>query len=105
MPVFNIGETITTGEARIEAEELPVGDHTFQLVVEDDQGQRSDPDRVRISVRRTRPTAILAGPEGTVELGDASTLDGTGSSAVEPATLSSWEWTLQSSEEPNPDNP
>ena len=105
MPVFNIGETLTTEEPTVDAEELPVGDHVFDLVVEDDRGLRSDPATVRVSVRSTRPTARLSGPPDAVELGNNATLDGRESSAVEPAALRTFDWTLVSSEEPGPDVP
>lgn len=103
MPVFNIGEPILTDQPTIQAEDLPEGDHTFELEVEDDRGQRSDPDRVVVRVRRTRPTARLSGPEGTVELGNPAPLDGRASTAVEPAVIRSWGWTLVDSQEPGVD--
>ncbi len=96
MPVFITGEPVTTLEPGVEADRLPVGEHTFELVVVDSEDRRSEPASVVITVVRTRPTARLAEPTGPVELGNAAGLDGRESTAVLPATLTSWEWTLKS---------
>ena len=60
------------------SEELPLlpGRHQFQLVVEDDAGNRSDPDLVEVVVRDTlKPTAVLEAPK-TVQPGQTFSLDG-----------------------------
>ena len=61
MPVFNVGETQTTTIPTIAVDELGVGRHVFQLVVEDDAANQSDKAIIAVIVRDTsQPTAILA---------------------------------------------
>ena len=99
MPIFKPGEAIETQEPTIEVTanaELPLlpGRHQFQLVVEDDAGNRSDPDIVDVIVRDTvRPTAVLEAPK-TVQPGQTFTLDGRRSSDVAPGRVVKFEWTL-----------
>lgn len=92
------GETITTTEPRLEIAPsreapMPAGTYIFELVVEDDQGKKSPPARVSVVVQKTLPDAVVKGPD-KVEPGARFTLDGTGSSAVAPARLAKFLWTL-----------
>ena len=51
MVAFTIGKPITTDVAGIEVDGLPAGSHRFQLVVEDNDGLRSQPDQIVVLVR------------------------------------------------------
>ena len=99
MPTFKIGQTVETKEPVVEIsitpeEFLPVGTHTFQLIVVDDSKNESLPANFRLVVRDTqRPTAVLTGPEA-VEFGQAFRLDGSRSSDVAPGKVVSYRWTL-----------
>lgn len=98
MPPIQIGETLTTEDPKIEITPtreapLPVGEHIFELVVEDDQQRRSPPVNVRVVVQKTLPEAVLTGPE-PVEVGAPFALSAEGSTAVEPAKLVSFHWRL-----------
>ncbi len=101
MPEMRIGETIETTESSVEVtvspdNPLPVGRHVFQLVVEDDSGNRSQPDRVTVIVRDTQaPTAVLSAPS-QVEAGQSFNLDGRQSSDVAPGRVVRYHWTLVS---------
>jgi hypothetical protein len=65
MPEFKVGQTETRADGTIDVEvnprnPLPVGAHRFQLVVEDDAGNPSQPAFLNVIVRDTdRPTAVL----------------------------------------------
>ncbi|MGA9582588.1 MAG: hypothetical protein WBR13_11545 [Allosphingosinicella sp.] len=65
MPEFKVGQTETRADGVIEVEvsprnPLPVGAHRFQLVVEDDAGNASQPAFLNVIVRDTdKPTAVL----------------------------------------------
>ena len=65
MPEFKVGQTETRADGVIDVEvnprnPLPVGAHRFQLVVEDDAGNVSQPTFLNVIVRDTdRPTAVL----------------------------------------------
>jgi len=91
MPEFVVGTPLETDQENIEVTvnvEVPlaVGRHKFQLVVEDDSGNRSLPDEVEIIVRDTqRPTAVISGPT-QVEFGKRFNLSGKGSSDVPPGS-------------------
>ena len=52
MAIFKINEPIETREPFITVERLPLGQHTFQLVVEDSSGNASQFDQVIVTVRR-----------------------------------------------------
>ena len=68
MPVFAANQPVDTDQASVEVTVdadnlLPVGVHTFQLVVSDDSGNLSQPALVEIVVRDTQaPTAVIDGP-------------------------------------------
>lgn len=58
MPVFKKNEPIETNSPtiRVENTDLPVGRHAFQLVVEDEAGNRSEPAQTTIMVhQRSQP--------------------------------------------------
>lgn len=65
MPEFKVGQTEVRADGVIDVEvnprnPLPVGAHRFQLVVEDDAGNVSQPTFLNVIVRDTeRPTAVL----------------------------------------------
>ena len=64
MPVFQTGQPIETDQPFIAVENrLPPGRHTFQLVVVDDGGNRSDPARAVVIVKAPLPPPPT-GPTG-----------------------------------------
>jgi len=101
MAKFIIGTPVATDDPGIEVtvsaeSPLPVGRHTFQLVVEDDSGNSSQPDTVDIIVRDTQaPTAVIDGPRAA-ELGQSFSLSGKRSSDVAPGKVVKYIWTLLS---------
>ncbi|HVG18980.1 MAG TPA: hypothetical protein VNI02_07990 [Blastocatellia bacterium] len=52
MPRFEPDRPQETSQAFIEVESLPPGQHKFRLVVEDQFGNKSEPDEVVVTVRR-----------------------------------------------------
>jgi len=93
MPVFRVGDTQTTTTPTILVEDLEVGRHVFQLVVEDDSGNKSQEATVEVIVRDTRlPTAIIEAVP-PVEAGARFNLDGRRSSDVAPGQIRNWVWT------------
>ncbi len=57
MPVFKRNEPIENFSPTIVVEnKLPIGGYAFQLVVEDEEGNRSEPDKTTIVVRRGTTT-------------------------------------------------
>ena len=52
MPVFVPNQPVTTREPMVVVERLPAGRHRFRLIVEDDEGNRSAPDEVIVTVVR-----------------------------------------------------
>ncbi len=95
---FEAGKTYRTKQSQVwaipEPNLLPVGTHTFELVVVDDAGNESLPNRVRVVVKDTeRPTAVLEAP-AEVELGDEFRLDGSRSLDVPPGKVEMYKWTL-----------
>ena len=99
MATFTIGTDVTTTESFVNvdatlAAPLPKGQHTFQLVVVDDDGLQSDPVTVDIVVRDDRkPTAVLVAP-ATVPFGQAFRLDGSKSSDLPPGQVVKFVWTM-----------
>jgi len=99
MAEFKPGQVVATEKPTVEVTvseefQLSPGRHTFQLVVEDDSGNRSDPDLVEIVVKDTqKPTAVLRMPK-LVQPGQSFVLDGRQSSDVAPGQLVKYEWTL-----------
>ena len=76
MPVFKPGQSFETREPFIEvtvdeANPLPFGSHTFQLVVEDDAKNVSEPKTITIIIADTeRPTAVIfSDPQSPIPFG------------------------------------
>jgi len=73
---------------------LPIGVHRFQLIVEDEAGNLSEPSVVDVVVRDTqRPTAVLDAV-GPIEAGNSFTLSGARSSDVPPGQIVRYIWTM-----------
>jgi hypothetical protein len=99
MAEFTINTPIPTDQPTIEVtvtaeKPLPVGSHVFELVVEDDAGNLSAPDRIRVVVRdNARPTAVLEGPT-TVNFGQPFQLSGTKSTDAGGGRVVKYIWKL-----------
>jgi hypothetical protein len=99
MATFTIGTDIVTSDSFVTVDAtldtpLPKGQHTFQLVVVDDDGLQSDPVTVDIVVRDDRkPTAVLAAPV-TVPFGQTFRIDGSKSSDLPPGKVVKFVWTM-----------
>ncbi|HTE45669.1 MAG TPA: hypothetical protein VK636_10530 [Gemmatimonadaceae bacterium] len=99
MAQFIVGQDISTPESSIAVDlsidkPLPKGQHTFQLVVEDDDGLLSDPFTIDIIVRDdNKPTAVMSAPQ-SVQFGQSFKLDGSKSSDVAPGKVVKYIWTL-----------
>jgi len=99
MATFTVGQEITTEDSFVSVDAtvenpLPKGQHTFSLVVVDDDGLQSDPVTVEIVVRDDRkPTAVLIAPQ-TVPFGQTFKLDGSRSSDLPPGKVVKYVWTL-----------
>ena len=99
MPVFTPNQPIDTDQPTIEVSvnadsPLPVGVHTFQLIVTDDSGNASQPALIEIVVRDTlAPTAVIDGPR-QVEVGNAFELSGKRSSDIPPGRIVRFTWML-----------
>lgn len=81
MAKFEINVPVETGEAAVVVDvdaqaPMPLGRHSFQLIVTDDSGNESEPTQfVVIVADRTRPVAVLDGPE-IVDIGKSFQLVG-----------------------------
>jgi hypothetical protein len=101
MATFQPGTEIETSEPTVEvtvtaSQPITPGAHSFQLIVVDDAGNKSEPMVVRLVVRDTqRPTAVLIAPE-VVEFGQSFVLDGRRSSDVPPGRVVRFVWTMVS---------
>ncbi len=99
MATFTIGQEITTTDSFVSVDAslekpLPKGQHTFQLIVVDDDGLQSDPVHVDVVVRDDRkPTAVLTAP-ATVPFGQSFRLDGSKSSDLAPGKVVKYLWTM-----------
>jgi hypothetical protein len=99
MATFTVGQEIATDDSFISVDAtldtpLPKGQHTFSLVVVDDDGLQSDPVTVEVVVRDDRkPTAVLSAPV-TVPFGQSFRLDGSKSSDLPPGKVVKFVWTL-----------
>ena len=99
MPVFALNKPIKTDVPTVEVtidetNTLPVGVHTFELVVTDDSNNVSKSAQVSIVVRdTTAPTAVIDGPRD-VGFGNSFELSGVRSSDPAPGRLVSFTWTL-----------
>lgn len=72
---------------------LPLGRHTFRLVVVDDSGNSSIPDEVTVIVADSQnPTAVLSAPR-SVGFGSSFNLDGTRSFDAGGGRVVSYLWT------------
>lgn len=98
MAQFVTGVDIATQDPTIEvtvdsAQPLPVGRQTFQLVVVDDSGNKSQPDRIVVIIAdQDAPTAVLSGPQ-VVGAGRSFTLRGDRSFDVGGGKVVQWVWT------------
>ena len=87
MAEFRAGQPVVTDTPEVEVTvaanaPLPAGRHRFQLVVQDDSGNSSDPSVTEVIVRDTqKPTAVLDAPR-EVELGRSFQLSGRRSSDI-----------------------
>ena len=99
MPEFRPGEAVTTDTPTVTVEvspddPLPVGRHTFQLVVVDDSGNQSAPARVQVIVLDDQaPTAILQATPERAPVGTSIQLDGRRSTDV-GGRIVSYQWML-----------
>lgn len=86
-------ETPTVEVTVPEQNPLPLGRHTFRLVVVDDSGNASVPDDVVVIVADTvNPTAVLAAPR-SVSFGNSFTLDGSRSFDAGGGRVTTYQWT------------
>jgi hypothetical protein len=98
MPEFKPGQPVETTTPDVEVTvapnaPLPAGRHRFQLVVEDDSGNRSEPSTTEVIVRDTqKPTAVLDAPR-EADLGRSFQLSGKRSSDVVPGKIVKYIWT------------
>lgn len=101
MPVFTIGTPIPTDTPTITVEFDPThallpGAHTFQLIVEDNDGLRSAAATIDVIVRdEQRPTAVITAPT-QVPFGQPFDLNGERSSDPFPGKVVRYIWTLMS---------
>ena len=99
MATFEKGKAVETADPTVEVtvtaqKPLPVGKHTFQLVVVDDANNTSAPATVDVIVRDTiRPTAVIGVSDKTPEFGKSFTLIGKDSSDVPPGKVVKYIWT------------
>lgn len=98
MADFVINQDITTNTPTIEVtlstdKPLPLGRHSFRLIVVDDSGNKSAADTVQvIVVDTTAPTAVLGAPR-TAPFGQSFTLDGTKSFDAGGGKVVQYVWT------------
>ena len=99
MAKFTIGKPIETTVPSVEVtvdpeKPLAAGKHRFQLIVVDDTGNQSLPDEIDVVVKDLqKPTAVIKAPS-QVDHGQSFTLDGSGSSDIEPGKIVKYIWTL-----------
>jgi hypothetical protein len=90
----DISTTTPTIEVTLSADKpLPLGRHTFRLIVVDDSGNKSAADDVQIIIAdTTAPTAVLNLPK-TAPFGQSFTLDGTKSFDAGGGRVVQYVWT------------
>src|SRR4051812_34965943 len=99
MAVFTPNKEIVTTESIVAvdigpAKPIPLGSHTFQLVVEDDSGNLSKPQRIIVRIfEEGAPNAVLTGPPNVL-LGQAFKLSGQGSEDTGGGKIVRYHWTL-----------
>lgn len=107
-PDLRSGGEISTADETLNvlvdpADALPIGAHTFQLVVVDSTGNASKPAQVRILVRdTTAPTAVITPldpsgrrlPDNVLEAGSGFLLSAKGSADLPPGKIEKYIWTL-----------
>jgi hypothetical protein len=87
---------VSTEDAKLKVnvnggESLPVGQHTFELVVTDESGSESAPAQVRIIVQDTTPpTAVLQAPT-RIGVGESFELDASRSKDAPPGNIIRYE--------------
>lgn len=97
MAKFVPGQEIKTDTSSIEVtmdavNPLPPGRHCFQLIVEDDSGNVSEPATVDVVViDNKKPTAVLDAP-ATVAFGHSFSLSGARSFDLPPGKIKSYRW-------------
>jgi hypothetical protein len=97
--VFQAGTKVETADPVVEVtvsvdRPIPVGSHRFQLVVQDESGNLSDPAVVTVIIKDTKkPTAVLD-EVGVVEFGQSFTLSGKRSSHIPPGKIVKYVWTM-----------
>jgi hypothetical protein len=98
MAEFVINTEVVTKESTIEVtvnreKPLPLGRHTFRLIVVDDAGNKSIPDEIQVIVAdQQNPTAVLVGPK-IAAFGASFPLDGSRSFDVGGGSVVRYEWT------------
>lgn len=98
MAEFIINTDVVTKESSVEVtvnpdRPLPLGRHTFRLIVVDDSGNKSIPDEVTIIVAdQQNPTAVLSGPR-IATFGASIPLDGSKSFDVGGGRVVQYVWT------------
>jgi hypothetical protein len=98
MAEFVINADVVTREPTVEVtvspdRPLPLGRHTFRLIVVDDAGNKSIPDDIQIIIAdQQNPTAVIAGPRIT-GFGASFPLDGSRSFDVGGGRVVEYVWT------------
>lgn len=98
MAEFVVNQDVFTEASAVEVtitanNQLPRGRHRFRLIVEDDSGNRSEPDTVEVIVADTdRPTAVLDGPD-IASTGRSFNLDGRRSFDAGGGRIVRYTWT------------
>ena len=94
MPLFvpNVPVVRTTPDIEIDSRELGLGSHVFELVVVDDDGNRSAPFRCKVAVvPPTKPVAVIT-PPSRIVAGAAFQLGGEQSVAPTGRRLVLYQW-------------
>ena len=97
MAKFVTGQEVRTNTSSVEvtidpSNPLPPGRHRFQLIVEDDAGNQSEPAMVDIIVvDQSKPTAVIDAPN-SVATGASFSLSGARSFDLPPVKIKSYRW-------------